>query len=557
MIRGPPGRGPGQAPAPPPRLGFAAGITEAFFPFLQEERKLPELCKRYPKLHFSQDLTQSVAHWVSTHAKLKDDINMSHAVEFSLEGGSPNEFEGEEETEETTADTYSVRVMILNPKEAEVPEDGKVAVPPHVLQQMRFIVAAKDDGSILPFGGNWKKKDGDPKKDASLVKTAIRTCKESCSLDLGPCKTWTKLLEVQYRRKNGSLHRTIVFLPDVWKGLKGKSVTLCSLEKNETKEVEEDVEVEVDAEDGMEDGKSTKMIKRKVTKDVKTIMLCPVEKSLQQLLETITYETGEPTVEVALAAASIDEFLSYHSTQEILEVLRKKKDEADETAATLKRKRDTEEEERQESLEKQKEESDAKRQKSEKEDKKKAAAQKAKEEGEKDMPEAERQKIRADERELVKNQTAAKALEEKVANEEAAKRKEEEASQKKLEEEAKKRAQDEEDQARGYRIAKEVTTHVDEKVAEPFQYFDRPTGASGQLRRELLEGCLHALGELTQREVDGLLRAIGMPADRANTPLFYRRLASYTTTEDKQVPVNAVVDYQQADVAAIAQSMDG
>mmetsp|Transcript_89481 Transcript_89481/g.149411 ORF Transcript_89481/g.149411 Transcript_89481/m.149411 type:complete len:144 (-) Transcript_89481:248-679(-) len=60
-------------------------------------------------------------------------------------------------------------------------------------------------------------------------------------------------------------------------------------------------------------------------------------------------------------------------------------------------------------------------------------------------------------------------------------------------------------------------------------------GASWQIRRDIIEGVLHALGELTQREVDSLLRSAGVQADRTNTPLFYRRLASYTVVEEKHI----------------------
>ena len=85
----------------------------------------------------------------------------------------------------------------------------------------------------------------------------------------------------------------------------------------------------------------------------------------------------------------------------------------------------------------------------------------------------------------------------KAKQEEDRKKREEDLKAKREEEEAERKVQDEEDRARGYRIVKQTMTHVNEELAAPFQYFDKPMGASGQIRRDIIEGVLHALGELT------------------------------------------------------------
>jgi cobalamin biosynthesis Mg chelatase CobN len=105
----------------------------------------------------------------------------------------------------------------------------------------------------------------------------------------------------------------------------------------------------------------------------------------------------------------------------------------------------------------------------------------------------------------------AKEMEEmKAKQEEDRKKREKDLKAKRKEEEAKRKVQNEEDRARGYRIMKQTTMHVNVGLAAPLYYFDKPTGASGQIRRDIIEGVLYALGELTQREVDSLLRSAGV-----------------------------------------------
>jgi len=56
------------------------------------------------------------------------------------------------------------------------------------------------------------------------------------------------------------------------------------------------------------------------------------------------------------------------------------------------------------------------------------------------------------------------------------------------------------------------------------------------LKREQVEGILHSLGHLCQREVDGLLRGAGLPKEKGHMSLYYKTLATTTTTTTKEVP---------------------
>lgn len=279
--------------------------------------------------------------------------------------------------------------------------------------------------------------------------------------------------------------------------------------------------------------------KVKVTKEVEKVVFRPLEVTLQALVDSNTVDAEEATVEGALFGAAFDEMISYMNAKKILQILRKKKKEADEQVTSLKRKREEEQAERQAQMQKQREEFEAKKQKVEETAEAKKAQRAREEEEEKGMAEEE-VKARREAREKADAEERAKQLEEaKAKQEEERQRREEELRAKREEEEAKRKAQEEEDRARGYKVLKQTVTHIDEEMAAPFQYFDKPTGASGQIRREVIEGLLHALGELTQREVDALLRSAGVQQDRTNSPLLYRRLASYTTVEEKRVELPA------------------
>jgi chemotaxis protein histidine kinase CheA len=545
--------------APPPQQPYGAPYApaEAVYPFLQRERKLPELCKRQPRLHYSQDLLQAVCHWVD-HSQAASDIPLDTPTSFTVgaEGAVtvPSDFEKEQEgAEDTGADTYRARVVLLSPL---VTDEKK-----HKAQKIRFVLGQNAKGNVVPYGGPWSPKDGaDPTKDATLVATAIRHTKAQCGLDLSRCKKWTKVIEVQYRRKSGAIDHTVVFVPDVWTAfpdgadktelLKATMTDTKEVEEEVSEEVEEEVEKEIEEEVDAEEGEGQKktvkkmvkeMVKKTVKKKVKAmkeyekVALKPVELTLQTLLEVNTADAGEASVEAALFGGAFDEMVSYLNAKQILQILRKKKKEADEQAAVQKRKRDEEQGERQAQVLKQRDEYEAKKRKVDED----AAAKKAEaarlEAEEKDLdPDTVKQRREAREK-AAEEEKQRLAEEAKQRAEEERQRKEREAKQKKEEEDAQKKAQDAEDRARGYRIIKQTVTHVDEEMATPFQYFDRPTGASGQIRKEIIEGLLHALGELTSREVDALLRSAGVLPDRTSSPLLYRRLASYTVTEEKRI----------------------
>ena len=63
------------------------------------------------------------------------------------------------------------------------------------------------------------------------------------------------------------------------------------------------------------------------------------------------------------------------------------------------------------------------------------------------------------------------------------------------EEKAKK---EEEEKAKKTKTKVVTTTNVDDSILEPFSYFDKPSGHGGQqlgnLKRETVEGILHAMG---------------------------------------------------------------
>lgn len=581
-------------------------IPESFFPFLIAERRLPELCKRYRKLYFSQDLTHEIAHWCNSISKLDGKIPTDVPTNLATDGEKtvplPSWFvESQKATQETTESStehkYSVRVMLLSPAKPPAETDAKVKpAKPHPMQRIQFIVAMKEKGIMTPLGGDWKAQDGsDPTKDATLQKTAIRCVKEMVGLDLSPCKQWTKFIEVQYRRKSGETHHTVVLLPDVWKafGELSSKTELAKAIVKEQKEVEEEVETEVEEDEPTakeekkegeekEEGKPEekqepkkikvkKMVKRKVSKEVDKVVLKPTEMTLAALLDYNTYETGEDTVEACLFASAFDEMLSYFNATKILPFLRKTKHEFDEKAVVLKRKREEETAERQVQLEKAKGEAEAKRQKLNEELKAKEEKVRAKQEYQaklaeemKAMTEEERaarlevekakeeeEKKAEDEKKKIEDEEKKKQLEEKERVRQEEVKKVQEAAKAKLEEEAAKaKAQEAEDHERGYRIVKHSVPTVNEEILLPFQYFDRPSGVSGHLRRETLEGLLHALGELTQREVDGLLRGVGLSAEpRASTPLNYRALATHVVVEEKKEPIAAVEEPAKAEEA--------
>jgi len=303
------------------------------------------------------------------------------------------------------------------------------------------------------------------------------------------------------------------------------------------------------------EGDAKQVVTKKVQKTSHTaaekVIFTPIETTLQTLVEQNTHETGESTVEASLFATAIDELLGHRYANKLLAILRKKKQEADEAASTLKRKRDDEAVERETQQKKAIEEMENKRRKIQEDTAAKDALKAARAEEEKDLSDEELQRRRQENAEREEEERRQKEEELRLQEEEVKAKKEEEIRKKMEEAEALKRQQDEEDRARGYSIVKTTHTLVDEETAAPFQYFDRPSfNTAGQLRRDTLEGVLHALGSLTQREIEGLLRGVGLPPDRPTGPLFYRRLAGYTVVEEKQVALPPAVDGMADGVAA-------
>eukprot|EP00667_Euglena_gracilis_P004956 EG_transcript_4987 len=445
----------------------------------------------------------------------------------------------------------TARVMLLSSVKPEEPEDEKKKTPvPHLSKRIKFLVAKKANGGLMSIGGTWNaKKDGaDPKKDQTLIKTAIRHCKEICGIDLTPCKKWYKFIEVKYKRASGVEDRTVVFLPDIWNHLgKKDQVNVYKQINRQEVEVEEEVEVDIEVEEegeakeGAEPEKKTvtKKIKKKVTtkKVVDNITIRSMDLSLNGILEYDMQDKHEETVELSLFAEAFDEFLSSRYAKEALTILQARKEKTDAQAADLKRKREEEATERAARLAVEKEERDAKRQKLEEERKKEAELRAKLEEEEKNMTE-----------EQIKERRAKEAEEKKKKDEELKKKREEEEQKKKEEEEAKKKALEEEkkkkleeEKAKKTRTQVITTTHVDEAILAPFAFFDKPVGPQGQpvghLKREQVEAILHSMGNLCQREVEGLLRGCGLPKEKAHMSLYYKTLATTTTTETKEVPI--------------------
>ena len=99
--------------------GVHQPLAESFFPFLSAERKLPELCKRHPRLYYSHDLKQEICHWVNNNEALE--IPTDVATSFFLNNEQsvvlPADFEKKEDVKDDAkpVDKYSARVMLLSP----------------------------------------------------------------------------------------------------------------------------------------------------------------------------------------------------------------------------------------------------------------------------------------------------------------------------------------------------------------------------------------------------------------------------------------------------------
>lgn len=464
--------------------------------------------------------------------------------------------EADPETPETESKVIA-RVMLLSTMKPEEPEDDKKkAVQPHLSKRIKFLVAKKANGGLMSIGGQWSesKDGGDPTSDKTLIKTAIRHCKEICGIDLTPCKKWYKFIELKYHRPTGAEDRTVVFLPDIWNHLgKMEQVNVYKQVNRQEVEVEEEVEVEIEVEEEVAEAKEgeekpegeetkkplTKKIKKKVTtkKVVDNITVRSMDLSLNGILEYDMQDKHEETAELSLFAEAFDEMLSSKYSKQVLDVLITRKEKSDAQTLELKRKRDTEAVERQTKLVAEREEREAKRRKVEEEKKAEAEIRAKQEEEEKNMTEEQIKERRTKEAEEKKK----KDEEEKKKKEEAdAKKKEEEETKKKAEEEEKKK-KEEEEKTKKTRTQVITTTHVDEAILEPFAFFDKPTGHGGQqvghLKRDQVESILLSMGTLCQREVDALLRGAGLHKEKSHMSLYYKTLATTTHTTTKEVPI--------------------
>lgn len=503
-----------------------------------------------------------LSHWPTQDCDVPLDVTIPFHTDPELTLPVP---EAEPEAPETEP-KITARVMLLSSVKPEEPEDDKKKpIVPHLSKRIKFLVAKKANGGLMSIGGTWNaKKDGaDPKKDATLIKTAIRHCKEICGIDLTPCKKWYKFIEVKYKRANGVEDRTVVFLPDIWNHLAKKEKVDVYKQVNRSEveveeEVEVDIEVEEEAKEGEEKKTVTKKIKKKVTtkKMVDNITVRSMDLSLNGILEYDMQDKHEETAELSMFAEAFDEMLSSKFAKEALVTLQAKKEKSDVQFAELKRKREEEAAERKVKMEADKEEREAKRQKLEDERKAAADLRAKKEEEEKNMTEEQIKERRAKEAEERKTKEEA---EKKKREEELAKKKEE-LEQKKKEAEEEKKAKEEAEKAKKTKTKVTTHTHVDEVVLAPFSFFDKPIGHGGQqvghLKREAVEGFLHAMGTLCQREVDGLLRGCGLPKEKGHMPLYYKTLATTTTTTTEEVPIEEPEPEKEAEKAGDAMAED-
>jgi len=518
----------------------------------QLERRLTDACHRYPKLALSPDFESVIHHW-PTQGNL--DIPLSVTIPFHTD---PDLTLPVPEAEPEAADTepkYIARVMLLSMVKEEEPADDKKKAPkPHMSKRIKFLVAKKANGGLMSIGGPHSpaKDGGDPTTDSAMIKTAIRHCKEICGIDLTPCKTWYKFCEIVYKRPSGAQDRTVVFVPDIWNHFAaGDPVKVYKQVNRQEVEVEEEVEVEIEVDDEeMKEGeekegeekeskKVTKKIKKKVNtkKVVDNITVRSMDLSLNGILEYDMQDKHEETAELSLFAEAFDEMLSSKYAVQVLSILQAKKEKTDTQNAELKRKRDAENAERAQKLAAERDEREAKRKKMEEQKKEEAELKAQREEEEKNMTEEQIKERRAKEAEEKK----LKDEEEKKAKEELMKKTREELEAKKKAEEEEKAKKEEEEKAKKTKTKVVTTTNVDDSILEPFSYFDKPTGHGGQqlgnLKRETVEGILHAMGTLCQREVDALLRGAGLPKEKSHISLYYKTLATTTTTTTIEVPI--------------------
>eukprot|EP01012_Entosiphon_sulcatum_P023507 TRINITY_DN2856_c0_g1_i1.p1 TRINITY_DN2856_c0_g1~~TRINITY_DN2856_c0_g1_i1.p1 ORF type:complete len:561 (-),score=79.76 TRINITY_DN2856_c0_g1_i1:12-1694(-) len=497
----------------------------AEFPYAQVHRTLPEVCKRYPKLHLSPDFLGESCHWSEWSSPIPLNAHLDSIVvetDKTLTGPPTRTTSG--------GPRHVARVLILNPMqwvepkptEPDSSDEGqrrkqRQVQPPHPFQQLRFIIAVGSNGGYVPYGGEWEEQDGPhPEVDATLRQTAIRHTKNLCGLDLSVCTTWLKFAEFRYRRPNGICDRTVIFIPDVWNhfvGLETK-IELCKTIQREEAELESQ------------------------PRRAERILFRPREVTLHVLLEHDSRDKGEPAVETSLLAAAFDEMLSEQNGRRLLIVLRKKKRHLDEQQALLKSKREELAKERQLQLEKQREEQEVRRRKLEEGQKATEVAKSRREEEEQGMTAEQLAARNTAEAAEAAARREADEERDKTKKEEEERHRREELERRQKEQQERRQKQEDEDRARGYRIVVQNVASIDKDILQPFRFFDKPFGSVGHLRREILERALYSLGDVTRREMDSLLRAVN-PSSHVVIP--YKQLATYTIQEERHIPIEPAV----------------
>eukprot|EP00993_Chasmostoma_nieuportense_P006961 NODE_763_length_1887_cov_261.593182_g710_i0.p1 GENE.NODE_763_length_1887_cov_261.593182_g710_i0~~NODE_763_length_1887_cov_261.593182_g710_i0.p1 ORF type:complete len:571 (-),score=186.27 NODE_763_length_1887_cov_261.593182_g710_i0:126-1838(-) len=458
------------------------------FSFNQVERRLIDVCKRHPRRHLAQDLTGMNCIYAG---KSQKDLNIPLNVPITFN------LKNTETCPVPTASTptkpeekaglkirHFARIMLLSGAK----DDDESTAKLHLSKRLQFLMCRKEHGNVLPIGGEWSAaQDGDKPTDEALKKTAIRCAKEMIGVDLSACKHWQKFVEFEYNRSEDEQQRTVFFLPDVWNHFP-EGINPCAQAREEEKEVVEEVEEE---EEDPEDNTKTKTVKKKVTslKMEKVIELRPYEMPLHGLLE---YDLGrqvqDELVEVCLFADCFDEMLQRDFGMQVLEILKTKKAEAD-----------------------------AEKKEAERKEQEKIEAEKKRKREEEEAEAAKKQKTEEQEKEEEKAKEAAPIAAAAAAAEPA-------------------------------KPKMKLVQEINQAMMVPFQYFDKqpPSGTvAGHLKREVIEGMLHQLGDLTKHEVDELLAAVNVKKqpgyNRSSPILYYIKLATTTTEvpEEEEEPKEA------------------
>eukprot|EP00992_Anisonema_acinus_P015713 TRINITY_DN9858_c0_g1_i2.p1 TRINITY_DN9858_c0_g1~~TRINITY_DN9858_c0_g1_i2.p1 ORF type:complete len:553 (+),score=167.68 TRINITY_DN9858_c0_g1_i2:54-1712(+) len=329
----------GYAPAKPkhPFLD-SMGISNKFS-FGTTCRPVFDISRRFGRaLPF--DLVSSTAFYAGQSAsdlKIPLDVN----IDFNLKSTATVVKTEAAETVPHDSTRHFVRVAILSGSKNE---EDKSKTKLHLSKRLMFLLAKKEAGGVvLPIGGEWSKdKDGATPSDANLQKAAIRHAKEMLGLDLSKCTKWIKFVEFTYKRNETERSRTVVFVPNVWEHY-ADGLEPSTLVREESKEVTEEVEEEVEDE---EDSTKKKTIKKKVTvnKTVNVTELRPYEMSLHSLREYDCRPNVEESMEMCLFADSFDEMLQRDFGLQIIDILKKKKQEAADAKETEKKRKREEEE---------------------------------------------------------------------------------------------------------------------------------------------------------------------------------------------------------------------